>query len=66
MHPTVEGIRKDASGDWNVRLDGPDPIGYVKITGIGASTPHELRKLAQSDGERWCPGAGARPSRRGL
>jgi C-terminal peptidase prc len=44
---TVEGIRKQAAGDWKVRLDVPDPIGYVKITGIGASTPHELRKLGR-------------------
>ena len=66
MNPTVEGIRKDASGDWNVRLDVPDPIGYAKITGIGASTPHETPQAGESDGERWYPGAGARPSRHGL
>jgi carboxyl-terminal processing protease len=52
---TVEGVRKHDSGDWKVRLDVPDPIGYVKITGIGPSTPHELRKLAgrmESEGVR--------------
>jgi carboxyl-terminal processing protease len=46
-HPTIEGVRKRPSGDWDVRLDGPDPIGYLKITEIGASTPHELRKMVQ-------------------
>ena len=48
MHPTVEGIRKRrrrATGMSGSTV--PDPIGYLKITGIGASTPHELRKLAQ-------------------
>jgi carboxyl-terminal processing protease len=55
FHATVEGVRKLASGDWKVRLDVPDPVGYVKITDIGASTPHELRKLAsrmESEGVR--------------
>jgi carboxyl-terminal processing protease len=46
-HPTVTGIRKQPSGDWKVRFDGPDPIGYLKIIEIAASTPHELRKMAQ-------------------
>lgn len=44
---TVEGIRKQPSGGWAIRVDGPDPIGYLKIKEIGASTPHELRKLAR-------------------
>jgi carboxyl-terminal processing protease len=55
FHTTVEGVRKLASGDWKVRLDVPDPIGYVKLNEIGASTPHELRKLAsrmESEGVR--------------
>ena len=54
MNPTVEGSRKDASDDWDVRSGVPE-IGYVKITEIAASTPHELRKLAsqmESDGVR--------------
>jgi carboxyl-terminal processing protease len=47
-HATIEGItRNQASGDWKVRLDVPEPIGYIKVTDIGASTPHELRKLAR-------------------
>src|SRR5207302_3043941 len=46
-HPTITGVRKRPSGDWDVRLDGPDPMGYLKVTEIAASTPHELRKLAQ-------------------
>jgi carboxyl-terminal processing protease len=47
LNSTVEGVRKHDSGDWKVRLDVPDPIGYVKLNGIGASTSHELRKLAR-------------------
>ena len=43
---TVQGVRKASSGDWDVRLDGPDQVGYLRITDIMASTPHELRKLA--------------------
>jgi carboxyl-terminal processing protease len=52
---TVRGVRKRSAGGWDVRLDGPDPIGYLQITEISASTPHELRKLAsqlESDGAR--------------
>jgi carboxyl-terminal processing protease len=52
---TVRGLRKQSSGGWDFRLDGPDPIGYMQITDITASTPHELRKLAsqlESDGAR--------------
>jgi carboxyl-terminal processing protease len=45
-HATVRGFRKRSSGGWDVRLDGPDPIGYLQITEVMASTPHELRKLA--------------------
>jgi carboxyl-terminal processing protease len=44
---TVQGIRKESSGDWKLRVDGPDPIGYLKVIEITASTPHELRKLAR-------------------
>ncbi len=54
-HDTVRGVRKRASGGWDVRLDGPDPIDYLQITEIMASTPHELRKFAsqlESDGAR--------------
>ena len=43
---TVRGVRKRSSGGWDVRLDGPGPIGYLQITEVTASTPHELRKLA--------------------
>ena len=49
------GVRKRSSGRWDVRLDGPDPIGYLQITEITASTPHELRKFAhqlESEGAR--------------
>ena len=44
---TVRGVRKRSAGGWDVRLDGPDPIGYLHITDILASTPHELRKWAR-------------------
>ncbi len=47
-HATIAGVRKRPDGDWEVRFDGlTDPIGYLKITDIEASTPHELRKVAQ-------------------
>jgi carboxyl-terminal processing protease len=50
--PTVLGLRKRSPGGWEARLDGPDPIGYLRITEMTASTPHELRKLAmQLEGE---------------
>jgi carboxyl-terminal processing protease len=52
---TVRGVRKQSSGSWDVRLDGPDPIGYLRITEITASTPHELHTLAhqiESEGAR--------------
>ena len=44
---TIVGIGESPSDDGKLRLDVPDPIGYLKITEITASTPHELRKLAQ-------------------
>jgi C-terminal processing protease CtpA/Prc len=46
-HPTVLGVRKKPSGAWDVQLDGPTPIGYLRISEIAASTPHELRTLAR-------------------
>ena len=45
--PTVVGLRKQSSGDWDLRVGGPDGVAYLKIRDITASTPHELRKLAQ-------------------
>ncbi len=53
LHTTVRGVRKRPSGGWDVRLPGSDPIGYLQITEITGSTPHELHKLAsqlESDG----------------
>ena len=45
---TIQGVRKRPNGDWDLRFDGlSDPIGYLKITDINASTPHEIRKLEQ-------------------
>jgi carboxyl-terminal processing protease len=55
LTPTVMGIGQGPAGDGKVRLDGPDPIGYLRISVITASTPHELRRRAQqmeSDGLR--------------
>ena len=46
-HATIVGIHEHEAGDWELQLEGPDPIGYLKITEITASTPHELRKLAR-------------------
>ena len=44
---TVRGVRKRTSGGWDVRIDGPDAVGYLRIDDISASTPHELRNLAR-------------------
>jgi carboxyl-terminal processing protease len=44
---SLRGVRKRSGGGWDYRLDGPDPIAYVKIIDLMASTPHELRKVAQ-------------------
>jgi len=46
-HTTVRGVRKRSSGGWDVRIEGSDPIGYLQITEIAASSPHELRALAR-------------------
>jgi C-terminal peptidase prc len=44
---TVRGLRKRSSGGWDVRIDGSDAVGYLRISEISASTPHELRNLAR-------------------
>jgi carboxyl-terminal processing protease len=52
---TVKGVRKRSSGGWDVRLEGADAVGYLRITEMTASTPHELRKMArqlESEGVR--------------
>jgi len=46
-HATISGVRKRPDGSWDVRLDASAPIAYLRISEIAASTPHELRKLAQ-------------------
>ncbi|MFI5459738.1 MAG: S41 family peptidase [Isosphaerales bacterium] len=46
-HGTISGVRKRSAGGWDIRLNGPDPIGYLRITQVRASTPHELRKLVR-------------------
>jgi carboxyl-terminal processing protease len=45
-HPTVQGLRKRSSGDWETRVHESEPIAYLRISEIAASTAHELRKLA--------------------
>ena len=45
--PTITGIQKQTSGEWDFPLAGADSIGYLRIRDISASTPHELRKIAQ-------------------
>jgi carboxyl-terminal processing protease len=57
QHPrtTVSGISKRSTGGWEVRLPCSDPIGYLRISEIVGSTPHELRKMAEqleSEGAR--------------
>ena len=52
---TIVGFGASPADEGKLRLGVADPIGYLKITEITASTPHELRKLAQqmeSDGIR--------------
>jgi carboxyl-terminal processing protease len=44
---TVRSFRKAPAGGWDARIDGPNPIAYLRIDEISASTPHELHKLAQ-------------------
>ncbi len=44
---TIVGFGASPADDGKLRLGVPDRIGYLKITEITASTPHELRKLAQ-------------------
>ncbi len=40
-HPTISGIAKDHP----LKLDGPDPIGYLMIEEILSSTARELRQM---------------------
>jgi len=44
---TITGVQKKTSGEWDFHLGGADSIGYLRIRSIAASTPHELRKVAQ-------------------
>jgi carboxyl-terminal processing protease len=52
---TITGVRKRPAGGWDLRLDGPEAIGYLRIGEILDSTPHELRQVAsrlESEGTR--------------
>jgi carboxyl-terminal processing protease len=44
---SLRGVRKQSGGGWSFRVDGPDPIGYLKIKELSGSTPHELHRVAQ-------------------
>ena len=44
---TVEGIGQPPGKGRKVRLDGPSPIGYLRIKEISGSTPSELRSFAE-------------------
>jgi carboxyl-terminal processing protease len=49
---TIRGRRKRPAGGWDFRLSDSEPIGYLQISEMMGSTPHELRKIArQLDGE---------------
>ncbi len=43
---TIQGVSALPGKRWTVRLDGPEPIGYLKINEISGSTPQELRAFA--------------------
>jgi len=45
---TITGLSKTPAGGWNHRIDGPDPIAYLRFGTINASTPHELRQVAEA------------------
>jgi carboxyl-terminal processing protease len=45
--PSVKGLRERSNGGWDFRLSEADPIGYLQITKMMGSTPHELRVLAR-------------------
>jgi carboxyl-terminal processing protease len=45
--PTVSGARKRSSGEWDYHIGGTDPIAYLRVREVSASTPHELRKVAR-------------------
>ena len=50
---TISGFQKKTSGEWDYLVGGADSIGYLRIRNISASTPHELRKVAQElEGEK--------------
>ena len=67
---TVHGVRQRSAGGWDVRLNRSEPIGYLTITEITASTPHELRKLARQLEARasghWCSTCAAREAARSI
>jgi C-terminal processing protease CtpA/Prc len=44
---TVQGLAPLPGKRWKVRLDGPSPIGYLKLTEVAGSTPRELRAFAE-------------------
>ena len=52
---TIQGLSPLPGKRWDVRLGGPSPIGYLKVTEVSGSTPSELRAFAEqleSEGAR--------------
>jgi carboxyl-terminal processing protease len=47
FQPTITGVKSKGERDWEVRLDGPDAVGYLRVGSILASTPRELREMAR-------------------
>jgi carboxyl-terminal processing protease len=45
--PTVSGLSKRSSGEWDFRTDASGAVAYLRVRDISASTPHELRKQAE-------------------
>lgn len=44
---TITGHRERPDKGWDLIVNGTDPIGYLKLNEITASTPHELRQMAR-------------------
>jgi carboxyl-terminal processing protease len=44
---SIQGLSPLPGKRWSVRLDGPPPIGYLKLTEVSGSTPQELRVFAE-------------------
>jgi carboxyl-terminal processing protease len=47
---TITGVQRKSSGEWDYHLGNTNSIDYLHIRDISASTPHELRKVAEELG----------------